>query len=309
LSETVPLDVIVPDVAKPIVSVLMTAYNREKFIAQAIESVLAQTLTDFELIVVDDGSKDHTIEIARRYTSDKRVQVHVNEQNLGDYPNRNRAANLAKGHYLKYLDSDDLLYPHGLETMVRTMLKYPTAALGLSRPPEAEHPYPRLLSPEQAYREHFLGGGLLVESPTATILLASAFRSMGGFSGKRYIGDVETWLKIAGRHPVVKLMRGLIWWRSHGEQEITAGYGAALGYASLGYTVQLEALSAEDCPLCGSDRLRATRWLKYRHARSILRTALVEHKPQRALEVMRQSHFAATDLRYAFISVNGLQDK
>ena len=51
----------------PLVSVLMTAYNREKYIAEAIESVLAQTFTDFEMIIVDDGSKDRTVEIARRY--------------------------------------------------------------------------------------------------------------------------------------------------------------------------------------------------------------------------------------------------
>ena|SRR5674476_1029541 len=92
----------------PAVSVLMTAYNREKYIAEAIESVLAQTFTDFELVVVDDGSKDHTVDIARRYSKDPRVSVHINEKNLGDYPNRNRAASLARGRYLKYLDC--LLY-------------------------------------------------------------------------------------------------------------------------------------------------------------------------------------------------------
>ncbi|HEV2714429.1 MAG TPA: glycosyltransferase family A protein, partial [Terriglobales bacterium] len=97
--------------ATPLVSVLMTAYNREKYIAEAIESVLASNFKDFELIIVDDCSKDRTAEIARRYTSDSRVQVHVNEKNLGDYPNRNRAASLARGKYLKYLDSDDVIYP------------------------------------------------------------------------------------------------------------------------------------------------------------------------------------------------------
>ena len=82
--------------ATPLVSVLMTAYNREKYIAEAIESVLASTFQDFELIIVDDCSRDHTVEIVRRYTSDPRLQVHVNEKNLGDYPNRNRAASLVQ---------------------------------------------------------------------------------------------------------------------------------------------------------------------------------------------------------------------
>src|SRR5690348_3619706 len=73
----------------PIVSVLMTAYNREKYISQAIESVLRSSLTNFELIIVDDVSKDRTVEIARNYAAkDNRVLVFVNEKNLGDYGNR-----------------------------------------------------------------------------------------------------------------------------------------------------------------------------------------------------------------------------
>src|SRR5260370_37746092 len=94
---------------KPLVSVLMTAYNREKYIAQAIESVLASTYTNFELIIVDDRSTDYSVEIARGYErKDKRVRVHVNEKNLGDYPNRNKAASYAVGKYIRYLDSDDV---------------------------------------------------------------------------------------------------------------------------------------------------------------------------------------------------------
>src|SRR6185369_13268101 len=77
--------------AEPAVSVLMTAYNREKYVAAAIESVLAQRFTDFELIVVDDRSSDRTLEIAKEYEArDSRVRVFANERNLGDYPNRNR---------------------------------------------------------------------------------------------------------------------------------------------------------------------------------------------------------------------------
>src|SRR6266404_3983608 len=115
----------------PTVSVLTTAYNREKYIAQAIESVLASSFKDFELIIVDDCSKDHTVEIARRYTGDSRVQIHVNERNLGQFQNRNHAASLARGKYLKYLDSDDFIYPHGVAVMVDAMERFPDAALAL----------------------------------------------------------------------------------------------------------------------------------------------------------------------------------
>ena len=90
----------------PLVSVLMTAYNREKYIAEAIESVLASTYSNLELIIVDDCSKDNTLQIATNYQAkDDRIKVYKNEKNLGDYPNRNKAASYAKGKYLKYVDS------------------------------------------------------------------------------------------------------------------------------------------------------------------------------------------------------------
>ena len=116
----------------PLVSVLMTSYNREKYIGEAIESVLNSSYRHFELIIVDDGSKDRTMEIARQYAEkDQRVKVYRNERNLGDYPNRNKAASYATGKYLKYVDADDLIYPWGLELLVQMMEKFPNAGWGL----------------------------------------------------------------------------------------------------------------------------------------------------------------------------------
>ena len=116
----------------PIVSVLMTAYNREKYLADAVESVLKSTFTDFEIIIVDDCSTDKTSEIAQSLqVKDARVRYIRNEKNLGDYPNRNKAASLARGKYLKYIDSDDAIYPWGLEWMVKMMESFPEAGWGL----------------------------------------------------------------------------------------------------------------------------------------------------------------------------------
>ena len=118
----------------PKVSVLTTVYNREKYITECIESVLASSFQDWEMIIVDDQSVDRSVEIAQSYAQqDERIKVYVNEVNLGDYPNRNKAASLATGKYLKYLDADDLIYPHGLEIMVKTMECYPQCTLGISQ--------------------------------------------------------------------------------------------------------------------------------------------------------------------------------
>ena len=204
----------------PLVSVLMTAYNREKYIAEAIESVMASTYQNWELIIVDDRSKDRTVEIAKKYEAkDKRIKVYINEKNLGDYPNRNKAASYAKGKYLKYVDADDMIYPNGLEIMVKYMEQFPEAALGLSRPDNDLKPFPYILSPKESIKEHF-EKSLFTNAPTSTIIKKEAFDNIDGFSGTQYIGDTELWLKIGSKYPVLIFMRGLTWWRGHEDQQI-----------------------------------------------------------------------------------------
>ena len=111
----------------PLVSVLMTSFNREKYIAISIKSVLDSSFKDFELIILDDGSTDNTLKIANSFAElDNRIRVYRNEKNLGDYPNRNKVASYAVGKYLKYIDSDDLIYPWGLELMVKMMEDHPS---------------------------------------------------------------------------------------------------------------------------------------------------------------------------------------
>jgi len=282
------------------VSVLMTAYNREKYIADAIESVLASSFKDFELIIVDDCSKDHTVEIARRYTSDPRVQVHVNEKNLGDYPNRNRAASFARGKYLKYLDSDDVIYPHGLEVMVSSMERFPEAVLGLIRSPRNDAPDPAQLSPKEAYVEHFLKDGFLDAGPSGTIIQTSAFRELGGFSGKRFVGDTEMWLRLAARWPVVRLVQGLVWWRQHEQQEVALGYSSA-GYLEWNYRVSVASLMQPECPLSAEDKRRVLSSLKRAQARALLRLFFQHRQPLAALRIMRSSDLSLADMLHVWV--------
>lgn len=204
----------------PLVSVLMTAYNREKYIGEAIESVLSSALTNFELIIVDDCSSDNTKLIAENYQqSDKRVKLFANETNLGDYRNRNRAASLAQGKYIKYLDSDDIMYPHCLLVMAGAMEKFPEAGFGLSARGDAAKPYPAILSPREIYLEHFNGYGHFERAPGSAIIKKEVFEQAGGFSGKRYIGDTELWLKLAQKNYMVKFPVDLYWSRLHNSSE------------------------------------------------------------------------------------------
>ena len=89
-------------------SIIMPAYNAEKLIAASIESVIAQTYPNFELIVIDDCSADHTVEIVQNYIArDKRVNLLKKEKNQGVAEARNTGLNHAKGDFVAFLDSDD----------------------------------------------------------------------------------------------------------------------------------------------------------------------------------------------------------
>ena len=100
---------------KPGVSVIMPAYNAEKYIGAAIESILEQTFQDWELVIVDDGSTDNTVTVVDRYLNDPRIIFHQNENNLGIAASRNTAMEFAHGKYIAIQDDDDLSLPHRLE--------------------------------------------------------------------------------------------------------------------------------------------------------------------------------------------------
>src|SRR3712207_6736592 len=117
----------------PSVSVLMVSYNSGKYISEAIQTVLDQTYTSFELIVCDDNSSDDTWNRISAF-SDQRLKKFKNEKNLGEYANRNKAISLATGEYLIFIDADDIIYSHGLAFMMHYAEKYPSAAMVISRP-------------------------------------------------------------------------------------------------------------------------------------------------------------------------------
>jgi glycosyltransferase involved in cell wall biosynthesis len=99
----------------------MPSYNTGKFIKQTIESVLAQTYANWELIIVDDCSPDNTDEIVKPFLSDQRIKYLKNEKNSGAAVSRNRALREAKGKWVAFLDSDDLWKPEKLEKQIGFM--------------------------------------------------------------------------------------------------------------------------------------------------------------------------------------------
>ena len=97
---------------QPLISVIMPVYNAEKYLKEAIDSILAQTEKDFELVIIDDGSTDQTVEIVREYVSiDERIVFFQNEKNSGVSKTLNRGLNEARGKYIARMDADDIALP------------------------------------------------------------------------------------------------------------------------------------------------------------------------------------------------------
>jgi glycosyltransferase involved in cell wall biosynthesis len=111
----------------PRVSVLMSVYNSEHFLREAIESILNQTFSDFEFIIINDGSKDESLKIIKSY-SDKRIKL-VSRENKGLTASLNEGLKLAKGEYIARQDSDDISVPTRLEKEVQYLDEHPKTAL------------------------------------------------------------------------------------------------------------------------------------------------------------------------------------
>jgi glycosyltransferase involved in cell wall biosynthesis len=121
-----------PFAMKPLVSILIPAYNSEEWITQTLQSAVAQTWPHKEIIVVDDGSSDRTAEVARRFAS-KEVSV-VTKENEGAAAARNRALQLSQGDYIQWLDADDLLAPDKIEKQVQALGEVANKRILLSAP-------------------------------------------------------------------------------------------------------------------------------------------------------------------------------
>ena len=276
------------------VSVLMTVYNREAYLADAIQSVLNSTFTDFELIIVDDRSKDRSVEIAEGFRDrDLRIQLHVNAQNLGDYGNRMRAASLARGTYLKYVDSDDQIYPHGLEVMVRNMRSSPEAAAALAHSlPQESLPYPLTLTPLESYRRHFFGRGCFGCGPGGAIIRRDVFESLGGFRPDwGVLSDLELWLRMAASHTILLQQPALTWWRVHEGQQFRIG-DAKRVYLERGFQLARGALNAESCPFATDEKARAISILQQRYTRRLLSWAVRGRSPLQALAAYRTAFWS-----------------
>jgi glycosyltransferase involved in cell wall biosynthesis len=208
----------------PKVSVLIPTYNYAYCLDEAVQSVLSQTLSDFELIVIDDCSKDNTDEVMQKYLSDPRITYMRNEKNLGLVGNWNKCLTFAKGDNIKLLCADDKFRNDLLEKMVNVMDKYPNVSLVACNKEMFGKSSARVKLP----LEHLHSGREIIYNTLSTygwlgeptcIMFRRANLTVGAFrSDVTWLPDWEMWLRQLNVGDAYFIPEPLAYVRNHAQQ-------------------------------------------------------------------------------------------
>ena len=206
----------------PKVSVIMASYNKEKYIGRAIESVLNQTMADFEFIIVDDVSSDKSVEVIRSYP-DPRIRFFQNEVNQGIAATRNLALEKAEGAYIALLDADDITTAFRLEVESAFLDKNPEISVvfgGFNEVDENDVPRETYFTPLK--NPAFIKARLLVQNviPNGTCMYRKAFVDQYGIRYRDgYLGmdDYLFWVECSLHGNITGLPDLFLYWRNISE--------------------------------------------------------------------------------------------
>jgi glycosyltransferase involved in cell wall biosynthesis len=200
---------------RPVVSIVMPAYNGADHIAAALRSVLDQSIADIEVVVVDDASDDATADVAGAI-EDPRLRVIRNERRLGPEGNWNRALGEARADLVKVMAQDDLLYPGCLEAQVAALQAHPEASFSAVRRDIIDTAGRALVAGRglpamrgvvdraTALRRMSRAGTNVFGEGAAVLLRRDAAQACGGFRAVRpYVIDLDLWVRLLAWGPMV----------------------------------------------------------------------------------------------------------
>jgi glycosyltransferase involved in cell wall biosynthesis len=198
------------------ISVIMSVYNGEKYLKEAIESILSQTFTDFEFIIVDDGSTDSSLAIIKSY-NDERIKIINNEGNIGLTKSLNKALNEARGEYIARQDADDISLPNRFEEQLKFLEKHSEVVLlgtfAYSIDKKGKIVGKRIVLAKPRLKD------ILKENPFnhgSVMFKKEIVNQLGNYNELiRYSQDYEFWIRIAKHYDVRNLTQLLYKLRSH----------------------------------------------------------------------------------------------
>jgi len=219
----------------PLVSVCVPVYNAEPFLEETLRSVLAQSYRNWELVIVENQSKDRSREVIEKFVdlaADSRIRVHFNEKHLDSAAsNMNHAIGLARGQFIKILCADDTLEPDCLTVQVRALEENPAAALAACGR-KVVNAKGKLLFHRQGFRRSgfiegadvikgcFRAGTNLVGEPTMVLLRASSLNGIALMNATvPYCVDLDLWLRLMLRGGLVYNREPLATFRVHGQAD------------------------------------------------------------------------------------------
>ena len=253
----------------PLISVIIPTYNRKPLLQEAIDSVLAQTWTDMELIVVDDGSTDETSKMLASYG--QRL-TGITTVNRGVSAARNRGLAIAQGELIAFLDSDDLWLPTKLSCQVSMLHKERECALC-----HTNEVWLRGDRRIKQKRHHLKSGGRIFQrclqrcviSPSSVLVRRSVLQETGGFDESFPVcEDYELWLRICARYPVAYLEERLTIKRAIKRDDLGSQLSQRWGLdvwrvQALIRILQTDCLDAADRTACVNELRRKSRLLSF----------------------------------------------
>jgi alpha-1,3-rhamnosyltransferase len=217
-------------VTQPLVSVAIPAYNHAAYIEACLASVCAQTYPELELVLIDDGSRDNTLEVARRFLESQRERfrriVLERQENQGVSAASNAVIQSCRGEWVHLLGSDDVLYPNKVERIQLAIAEWNCPDLALVHADadlidrEGRPLIPRRLAPRpapgpdrEAWRALFLSDNFII-NPTVA-LRREAFLAVGGFDRRLALEDIDCWLRLSARFAIARVPEVLASYRKH----------------------------------------------------------------------------------------------
>lgn len=231
----------------PLVSICVPTYNGEKYLRECLNSVLAQTFSDFEVLIVDDQSSDNTFCIAQEYAEkDTRIRVMRNDKNLGLVGNWNQCVELASGEWIKFVFQDDLIAPACLEKMLAASTHNSSIICCLSdliieegTPKNIQEWFNNRLTLEKLFpklsqisAEDYCKAVVdtpvsynFVGEPTLVMLRRNVFHKFGTFNPHLvHVCDFEFWTRIAIHTGIIFVPEKLATFRTHGNAASAKNY-------------------------------------------------------------------------------------
>ena len=210
----------------PQITVAMPVYNGEGYVHLAVQSVLDQTYSDFELLIVDNCSTDGTLEVVKAF-SDPRIRLHINSSNLGMVGNWNRSVESATGEYIKFLSHDDLLDTTCLEEQIAGFMRHKQENIGIVTckkkvinkdgkkvmPGFGLRGQSRTISGSVAIRKSIRSGRNIIGEPSVVLINTSVLKASGPFELPEFTPDIKMWFKILRKNDLYFINKTLASYR------------------------------------------------------------------------------------------------